>query len=76
MEQPRSLRSASNQPLDERPDGGEETVDAFGIPFVGFPVEKRKRARTGNWGEDLYWIEPDPKKAKFRVTRTSPERSV
>ena len=57
-----------HQPLDERPDGGEETVDAFGIPFVGFPVEKRKRARTGKWGEDLHWIEPDAKKAKFRVT--------
>lgn len=57
-----------HQPLDERPDGGEETVDAFGIPFVGFPVEKRKRSRTGKWGEDLHWIEPDLKKAKFRVT--------
>lgn len=57
-----------HQPLDERPDGGEETVDAFGIPFVGFPVEKRKRARTGKWGEDLHWIEPDAKKAKYRVT--------
>ena len=57
-----------HQPLDERPDGGEETVDAFGIPFVGFPVEKRKRARTGKWGEDLHWIEPDAKKTKFRVT--------
>jgi type III restriction enzyme len=57
-----------NQPLSERPEGGEETVDAFGIPFVGFPVEKRKRARTGRWGEDLYWIEPDPKKLKYRVT--------
>lgn len=57
-----------HQPLDERPDGGEETVDAFGIPFVGFPVEKRKRARTGRWGEDLHWIEPDAKKAKYRVT--------
>jgi type III restriction enzyme len=56
-----------NQPLDERPDGGEETVDAFGIPFVGFPVEKRKRARTGRWGENLYWIEPDSKKANYRV---------
>jgi type III restriction enzyme len=56
-----------NQPLDERPDGGEETVDAFGIPFIGFPVEKRKRARTGKWGENLYWIEPDPKKANYRV---------
>lgn len=57
-----------NQSLDERPDGGEETVDAFGIPFVGFPVERRKRARTGKWGEDLNWIEPDAKKAKFRIT--------
>ena len=57
-----------HQSLDERLDGGEETVDAFGIPFVGFPVEKRKRARTGTWGEDLHWIEPDAKKAKFRVT--------
>lgn len=67
----RGLRRTSyeilNQPLKERPGGGEETVDAFGIPFVGFPVEKRKRARTGRWGEDLHWIEPDPKKAKFRV---------
>ena len=57
-----------HQSLDERLDGGEETVDAFGIPFVGFPVEKRKRARTGTWGEDLHWIEPDAKKVKFRVT--------
>jgi len=40
-----------NQPLDERPEGSEETVDAFGIPFVGFPVEKRKRPRTGEWGQ-------------------------
>lgn len=57
-----------HQPLEERPEGGEETVDAFGIPFVGFPVEKRKRARTGKWGEDLHWIEPDVKKAKYQVT--------
>jgi type III restriction enzyme len=57
-----------NQPIDERPDGGEETVDAFGIPFVGFPVERRKRARTGRWGEELHWIEADPKKEKYRVT--------
>ena len=33
-----------NQPLAERPEGYEETVDAFGIPFVGFPVQKRKRS--------------------------------
>ncbi len=57
-----------NQPLDERPDGGEETVDAFGIPFIGFPVEKRKRPRTGEWGNKPIWIEPDAKKEKYRVT--------
>jgi type III restriction enzyme len=57
-----------NQPLEERPDGSEETVDAFGIPFVGFPVEKRKRSRTGEWGQKPIWIEPDSKKDKFRVT--------
>ena len=28
-----------NQPLDERPEGYEETTDAFGIPFVGFNAE-------------------------------------
>lgn len=57
-----------NQPFDERPEGSEETVDAFGIPFVGFPVEKRKRPRTGEWGQKPIWIEADSKKAKHRVT--------
>jgi type III restriction enzyme len=56
-----------NQPLEERPEGSEETVDAFGIPFVGFPVEKRKRPKTGEWGQKPIWIEPDPKKARYRV---------
>lgn len=56
-----------NQPLLERPEGSEETVDAFGIPFVGFPVEKRKRARTGEWGRKPVWIEPDTKKEKYRI---------
>ena len=56
-----------NQPLEERPEGSEETVDAFGIPFVGFPVEKRKRPKSGEWGQKPVWIEPDAKKAKFRV---------
>ncbi|MBM4185624.1 MAG: hypothetical protein FJ207_15630 [Gemmatimonadetes bacterium] len=56
-----------NQPLAERPEGSEETVDAFGVPFVGFPVEKRKRPRAGEWGQKPVWIEPDPKKAKYRV---------
>lgn len=56
-----------NQPIEERPEGSEETVDAFGIPFVGFPVEKRKRPRTGEWGQKPVWIEPDAKKEKHRV---------
>lgn len=56
-----------NQPLEERPGGSEETVDAFGIPFVGFSVEKRKRSKTGDWGRKPVWIEPNPKKARFRV---------
>jgi type III restriction enzyme len=56
-----------NQPLNERPEGYEETVDAFGIPFVGFPVQKRKRSRTGSWENKPVWIEADEKKAKFRV---------
>jgi type III restriction enzyme len=67
----RGLRRTSydilNQPLAERPEGSDETVDAFGIPFVGFPVEKRKRARTGQWGQKPVWIEPDIKKGKFRI---------
>jgi type III restriction enzyme len=60
-----------NQPLAERlanvnrPD--EETVDAFGIPFVGFPVERRKRRKAGKWGLDPVIIEPDPKKIRFSV---------
>jgi SOS-response transcriptional repressor LexA len=57
-----------NQPLEERPEGSEETVDAFGIPFVGFPVEKRKRPKTGGWGQKPVWIEADAKKEKFRVS--------
>ena len=39
-----------NQPLDERPEGYEETADAFGIPFVGFPVQKRKRPQDRELG--------------------------
>ena len=67
----RGLRRTSydvlNQPLDERPEGYEETADAFGIPFVGFPVQKRKRPKTGSWGNKPIWIEPAPKKEKYRV---------
>jgi type III restriction enzyme len=67
----RGLRRTSydvlNQPLEERPEGSDETVDAFGIPFVGFPVEKRKRPKAGEWGQKPVWIEPDAKKEKYRI---------
>ena len=56
-----------NQPLNERPEGSDETVDAFGIPFVGFPIERRKRPKTGQWTNKPTWIEVDPKKDKYRV---------
>ncbi len=56
-----------NQSLAERPEGSDETVDAFGIPFVGFPVEKRKRPKTGEWGQKPVWIEANAKKEKYRV---------
>lgn len=67
----RGLRRTSydvlNQPLTERAEGSDETVDAFGIPFVGFPIEKRKRPKAGEWGQKPVWIEADSKKARFRV---------
>lgn len=51
---------------ENRPD--EETVDAFGIPFIGFPVEKkRKRPKSGGWGQKPVPIEPDSKKEKYAV---------
>lgn len=57
-----------NQPFEERSLGSEETVDAFGIPFIGFPVEKRKRPLTGAWGQKAVWIEPVAKKKEYRIT--------
>lgn len=60
-----------NQPLAERmknenrPD--EETVDAFGIPFIGFPVERRKRAGSGSWGQKPIPIQPDEAKVKYAL---------
>jgi hypothetical protein len=50
-----------NQPIEELPEGSEETVDAFGIPFVAFPVENRMRRKMGAWGQKPVWLEPDPK---------------
>lgn len=44
-----------------------ETVDAFGIPFVGFPVERTARKSTVNWQQESHFIEPDPDKAEFAV---------
>jgi len=57
-----------NEPLEERGPDTEETVDAFGIPFVGFPVEKRRRPRTGGGGGGSTRIEKDSAKAKFHVS--------
>jgi type III restriction enzyme len=56
------------EPLDDRGPGSDETVDAFGIPFIGFPVQKsRKRSRTGTVGGTPIPIEPAPKKERYRV---------
>lgn len=55
-----------NQPIEERPEGSDETVDAFGIPFVGFPVERRKRPGIHR-GTERTWIEKDDAKRKHRV---------
>lgn len=67
----RGLRRSSydilNQSLNERPEDSDETVDAFGIPFIGFPVQKRKRPRTGEWGQKPVWIERDDAKRRYRV---------
>ncbi|HYN40324.1 MAG TPA: hypothetical protein VE129_01000, partial [Thermoanaerobaculia bacterium] len=69
----RGLRRTSydilNEPLAERPEGSDETVNAFGIPFVGFPVERRKRPKTGTWNASKpILVEPDPKKLAFAVS--------
>jgi type III restriction enzyme len=63
--------SVLNIPIGERlsnpnrPD--EETVDAFGIPFVGFPVEKRKRPKIKGWKTTSTPIAVDPKKEKYAM---------
>jgi type III restriction enzyme len=67
----RGLRRADytvlNQPLAERGPDSEETVDAFGIPFVGFPVQKKKRQPGQHFGRAAVWIETDDKKAAHRI---------
>ena len=44
-----------------------ETVDAFGIPFVGFPLERTARKSTVNWQQESHFIEPDPLKSQYAV---------
>lgn len=57
------------QPYAERPPHSEETVDALGIPFVGFPVERRKKGGGGgHWGENRVYIEPDGKKSDYAIS--------
>ena len=47
---------------EERPEGSEETVDAFGIPFIGFPVQKENAFVPENGGNKPVWIEPIKRK--------------
>lgn len=54
-------------PVDQRREDNDEFVDAFGIPFVGFPVQRRKRPKAGVRGGKSTWIAPDPEKEKHRV---------
>ena len=56
------------EPLEDRGEKSYETVDAFGIPFVGFPVQRsRGRRRSPKVGETPIPIEPVAKKQKYRV---------
>jgi type III restriction enzyme len=56
------------EPIDERGEGSDETVDAFGVPFVGFPVQKsRGRKRTAKKGETPIPIRPVDRKKKYRI---------
>jgi type III restriction enzyme len=56
-----------NEPLEKREIETDETVDAFGIPFVGFPVQKRKRAKIKGRQSIAHWIETSEKRARFRL---------
>src|SRR5437763_14335719 len=55
-----------NEPLDERQPDSEETVDAFGIPFVGFPVQKRPRMKRVGPDVKPIAVEPVAQTAPFR----------
>ena len=55
------------QPYAERAPHSEETVDVLGIPFVGFPVERRKRGGGGHWGENRVYIEVESSKADYAI---------
>lgn len=64
----RSNYDVLNQPLEERPEGYEETMDAYGIPFVGFPVERKKRPKAGDWGHKPVWIETIAERQHFGIS--------
>jgi type III restriction enzyme len=42
-------------------------MDAFGIPFIGFPVQKRRRPKAGEWGHKPVPVQPDAKKVQYRI---------
>lgn len=64
----RSDYSLLYQPLDAREGWAQETVDAFGVPFVGFPVQRRKRKRKDQPDRPAERIEfPETRREEFRI---------
>ncbi|MDI6872058.1 MAG: DEAD/DEAH box helicase family protein [Bacillota bacterium] len=71
----RGLRRTSYEvlykPLDDRmrdkDNSDEETVDALGIPFIGFPVERRRHPKAGDWSHKPFWIGPAEDKERFAI---------
>jgi type III restriction enzyme len=57
------------RPLAERDDDSDETVDAFGIPFVGMPVKKsRGRAGMRTPTTKPFTVRPQKNKQQYRVS--------
>ena len=68
----RGLRRTSYEllykPLDARDEWQDETVDAFGVPFVGFPVQRRKRKGGGGGGRPAELIDfPKNRREPYRI---------
>jgi len=67
----RGLRRMSydvlNLPLNEREGYEDETVDVLGVPFAGFPVERRKRPQAGDRKQKPLLIEVVAEKEQYRI---------